>query len=481
MTYNGPKKPRIPGTRVFYSPIQTARYVSRFARLQRGQLLTPSRVLSDGDGGFFYDYLSARGPAFNQGYWRVTVSGGAGPGIPDPGEGNYNSGEGNMPGAQCSARYRFDWSLQYSRNGGPDETLTRFGFIRFGPFGRFKWDVVPFNAQNVNIRVKLSNFGTLPFGAFIEDEIIDQTVVFVGNGGSAVVTSNVQIDNLVEINFPIPTPTGNPADACGVLNWTSPPAPPQDPNGGAGYVPGGGGGDRIYSCTCPDFRRQEFPYHRPVYPSNVKQRDWTNSGAGAVAQGTDPRWCKHIIATARYIGGLNSLVTPTSYLNDIPTYRYYFPGNPLTEIRRRERSRLIRERRDADRRRYDTYRARGEAGRASRLARQLNNWNRYYFAGTRISDQPGSGFDRRVEDEFGIVDYETDYYRLSQIGRYDNQFSEKSFQAQFRAANLAAEARDLRERQFAAQVAAEYRSTEGLNISSFRNSAIGRSIERIFQ
>ena len=106
---------RRPGQKISYTRHQTARYVSKRARWQRGLRLKPNFQRTSPAGEQF-GFFSARGPAKDNGHWIVTLSdnnegGGGDPANPDHDYALYEIWL-EYPGEACYSAYAYNGSSE---------------------------------------------------------------------------------------------------------------------------------------------------------------------------------------------------------------------------------------------------------------------------------------------------------------------------------------------------------------------------------
>ncbi|MFG6094102.1 hypothetical protein SPB21_02580 [Leptothoe sp. ISB3NOV94-8A] len=277
---------RKPGQKGTYTKFQTAQYVSRLARSQRGSLLTPTSQKTIPNG-YEFGFFSARGPANNHGKWKVTATKNE-PVEPDPGNGHYESGAGSVLGGQCAglnygAKFRYSYLSR-----GREIIYTSHWYLAYGPIGRMTWRItnkvlkINWPWYNASGNPLMANYGRTNFRyRFV------QTPYFL------------DIQTL-----------GGAEDNCGSLPWL----------GAAGGGNGGGGdngnGKYSYTCTCPDYSKTQPKLFVPSYPSDYCDRSWVKSNAGALPG--PPKFCKHIISAVKVLND-GEFLSGVNIGNDLPT------------------------------------------------------------------------------------------------------------------------------------------------------------------
>ncbi len=287
-----PRYFRKPGQKVIYTPQQTARYVSRLARSQRGMHISPisQKAISNG---YEFKFFSPRGPASTQGHWIVTATEKDSGGGDGGGDGSHESGEGPVPGGQCvGTKYGVKFRYTYTFRG-YEHIYTSIWYIGYGPIGRLTWWIhEPTDRLFIN-------------WPWFDDQGNPKTASYSrGNFWYGFDTTPYYLD-IQAIDGP---------NNCGSL-------PPVGGSGGGG----GGGNGRCkysYTCTCPDYTKTQPKLFAPVYPSDFKDRSWTASNAGALPG--PPKFCKHIIAVVNLLND-GEFLSGVNISNDIP-----HEGHPRT-------------------------------------------------------------------------------------------------------------------------------------------------------
>ncbi len=304
-----PKRfPRPPGQPITYTPLETAQYVSRKARVQRGLTLRPDRRQGH-SGGWHLFFRSARGPALYGGCHRVTAQ------RYQEGSTGGSGGNGLPPCPPAGTDLNYTWSF------------VDLGYDLGLHLVQESWALVP---------------GTIPYWmaqAHAYDPILYPTLDYGGYQTASLSDYGVRYDDLIidrawpdsqgdgvslvsQFFLISDTPTRpSPSTA---FNNAYPNAPWRlvsvtgldfsstsdqgfendtycDPGGGnhlpPGYIPGQG--PWAYTCSCPDYSHSETPYQVPTYPSQRRSRNWPAT--------RPPFPCKHIIAAALAIADQGSV------------------------------------------------------------------------------------------------------------------------------------------------------------------------------
>ncbi|MEA5465276.1 hypothetical protein [Leptothoe sp. PORK10 BA2] len=304
---------RRPGQKVNYTPLQTARYVSKLARSQRGSVLTPTYQKPTSDG-YQFGFFSARGPANAQGHWIVTASrndgGGGGGGGGGGNTGGWTNGE---PSAGSSVSLITIQWVKYFLG----EDAYNAGDLGVGVNDGHPWPYnlqpYPYPSDFVVGRIEPLDGGTSLEGAYTYRHstgliypsssapypgyLMDYSRVEVSFIWSNGLPPTARVDYWHEYYYEISN-YGVAQLSGGGTAWEPPetypyggaPPPPAEPDGGK----------YIYGCTCPDYTKTQPRLLAPVYPSDHRNRSWANSNAGALAG--PPKFCKHIAAAVRLLG-----------------------------------------------------------------------------------------------------------------------------------------------------------------------------------
>jgi hypothetical protein len=311
---------RAKGYRPHYTPIETARYMSRKARMTRGMFLQPNH-----QAGNKYYFLSPRGPAETGGFWVVDVA----PKQLDSGDGSSSGGDTSTapsgivcPAAGTTLEYVFacwqerisnvpwvedqhpgyctrtdgaeiytDSSFVSTANWSGNESLTEaytssWNWLWTEWVVRISWTIGE-NAVAPNI---------FDYGGYYP-ETFPFAVVQVGGPG---------------ISYQNNAGYGSPW-----CSYTPAPEPPTEPTVPPGYLPGAS--YWAYHCSCPDFSQVEPAYLKPQFPHHHSSHDFTSSHAGVF---NFP--CKHIVAAAREHGDMLSIVAWANQArNDLPAREYW--------------------------------------------------------------------------------------------------------------------------------------------------------------
>jgi hypothetical protein len=307
-----PKRyPRPPGQRITYTPLETAQYVSRKARVQRGLTLRPERRQAHPEGWHLF-FRSRRGPALYGGCHRVTARRYQG----DSSGGSGSSNNGLPPCPPPGTALFYTWSF------------VDLGYDIGLDLKNEPWALVP---------------GTIPYWmaqATAFDPVLYPSLDFGGYEMVSFESDGVYYDHLIidrawpdsqgdQISlvsqFFLDSSTPNRPATSPAFDNNYPNAPWRlisvtgddftstsdqgfendtycDPGGGQPPLPPGyiaGQGPWAYTCSCPDHSHSETPYQVPTYPSQRRSRSWPAT--------RPPFPCKHMIAAALAIADQGSV------------------------------------------------------------------------------------------------------------------------------------------------------------------------------
>lgn len=295
--------------------------MSKRARWQRGQRLTPNWQRTKSGSSYEFGFFSARGPANAQGHWVVTVDdndGGCSGGGGDPGGDSGGSWTHGEPDAGTQVSYiTIQWVKYFL-----DETSYDAGDHGVGINEGHPWPYdlqpYPYPEEFIEGRSRTFDRGRSDEGAYTYHH--STGTVYPSNSapypGYLIDYSRVDVRFAWGMGVP-------PADRVaywhhyyyevsnyGVVSlsgggsaWEPPFPLPGEEDGSDPGDDGCSGGDFSgkyhYSCTCPDYTKQQPKLLAPRYPSDYRARSWTNSSAGALPG--PPKFCKHIAAVANLL------------------------------------------------------------------------------------------------------------------------------------------------------------------------------------
>lgn len=320
---------RRPGYSPTYSKFQTARYMSRRARLTRGLYMKPSwKDL----GRLKFYFFSPRGPHTNNGHWEVSAvykdsfggddGGGGGGDVSDSPSGLFCPAEGTgltlemtchryvvtrSPWLVASAGGRVDQSAfpladyvyPYSYTLGGWRVSERSGYQTSS--GDWVWWWTEWRLRNISHVIYDGDVAPNPNSSFYWQPAEHYPFEVVGVTGPDI--NYFQADGY-ESPWCSYTPAGGGSEPPTEL-------PP-------GYIEGAG--PMAYKCDCPDFTGIEPRHLKPNFRSQARTRDFSNRNTYRVTGFP----CKHIVSAAAALGDLIAIADWTGTARyDLPAFEYW--------------------------------------------------------------------------------------------------------------------------------------------------------------
>jgi len=329
-----------------YSAVDTAYYVSRKARLQRGFYLSPTRQISHTE----YRFLSGRGPAKDGGEWVVKITELDDQQIlnaqwPEPAQGQEPD---NL--WQSSSNELVDVTFSFD----PSKEFVPLRDYNSAAAGNYELAKSLYGDDNIKFKTVSGGWLTVSLvrhtivvpGAqprtlvynFNHEEAYSGAITYypsstVPGAGAEVFTylsfstnwrdpcnTRIRDRGLSAVAQPNSEPgvtsfVIGPLSSSSSIRWwaklanciyrgpsvNDSPDPPVTGGGGGGGAPPGTvscAGVKAYSCTCPDFSAEEHPYRVPVNPTHYKYRQWQTGGNWNGMQRSLNFPCKHIVSVA---------------------------------------------------------------------------------------------------------------------------------------------------------------------------------------